>query len=1037
MRAPRGTTLTARSWQTEAPLRMLQNNLDPDVAERPDDLVVYGGTGRAARDWASYDALVRTLTTLEGDETLLVQSGRPVGVLRTHEWAPRVLIANSNLVGDWATWPEFRRLERLGLTMYGQMTAGSWIYIGTQGILQGTYETFAAVADKRFEGTLRGTLTVTGGCGGMGGAQPLAVTLNGGVCLVVDVAEWRLRRRVQTRYLDELADSLDDAVERCLRAKAAGEAVSVGLVGNCAAVLPELLRRGVEVDIVTDQTSAHDPLAYLPDGVDLDDWDDYARTKPDEFTDRARESMARHVEAMVGFLDGGAEVFDYGNSIRDEARQGGYDRAFAFPGFVPAYIRPLFCAGKGPFRWAALSGDPADIAATDEAVLELFPDDDKLQRWIRAAREKVAFQGLPARICWLGHGERDRAGLRFNELVASGAVTAPIVIGRDHLDAGSVASPYRETEAMADGSDAIADWPLLNALVNTASGATWVSIHHGGGVGIGRSIHAGQVSVADGTALAAEKLARVLANDPAMGVLRHVDAGYPEAQEAARRGACGYRWARAGSSDACPRPAIPPARPLHVARESHVQDVSRPERGFQDNPAATGAAAFDRMWADLAGVGRHPGTGGYRRFAWTREDADLREWFTGEAAARGLDVVDDRAGNLWAWWGDPDRALADGAGPGVVLGSHLDSVPDGGAFDGPLGVVSALAAVDALRHRGFTPARPLGVALFGDEEGARFGVACAGSRLLTGALTADRARGLTDADGVSMAEALTRAGRDPGRLGRDEETLRRVGTFVELHVEQGRGLDRLDRAVAVGSGIWPHGRWRIELPGEANHAGTTALDDRHDAMVAFASAVLAARGSATWHDALATCGKVVVAPNGVNAIPSRVTAWLDARAPRADAVRAVVEEVAGVVQVHGGTVTEESWTDRTAFDAGLAQRLAALLGPSGNPVPLLATGAGHDAGILAAAGVPTAMLFVRNPTGISHSPAENAERDDCLAGVEALTAVAAELAGARRTGTMRRFWAAHALLPGGRRAGRDVRRRRGPVHRDHPRHRAG
>ena len=536
VRAARGTTLTARSWQTEAPLRMLMNNLDPDVAERPDDLVVYGGTGRAARDWPSFDALVRTLTTLGDDETLLVQSGRPVGVLRTHEWAPRVLIANSNLVGDWATWPEFRRLERLGLTMYGQMTAGSWIYIGTQGILQGTYETFAAVADKRFGGSLRGTLTVTGGCGGMGGAQPLAVTLNGGVCLVVDVAGTRLQRRVATRYLDELASSLDDAVARCEQAKAAGEAVSVGLVGNCAAVLPELLRRGVEVDIVTDQTSAHDPLSYLPDGVDEDDWDDYAAKKPDEFTDRARESMARHVEAMVGFQDGGAEVFDYGNSLRDEARQGGYGRAFAFPGFVPAYIRPLFCAGKGPFRWVALSGDPADIAATDEAVLALFPDDDKLQRWIRAAREKVAFQGLPARICWLGHGSRDVAGLRFNELVASGAVSAPIVIGRDHLDSGSVASPYRETEAMADGSDAIADWPLLNALVNTASGATWVSIHHGGGVGIGRSIHAGQVSVADGTALAAEKLARVLANDPAMGVLRHVDAGYPEADEAAEAG---------------------------------------------------------------------------------------------------------------------------------------------------------------------------------------------------------------------------------------------------------------------------------------------------------------------------------------------------------------------------------------------------------------------------------------------------------------------------------------------------------------------
>jgi urocanate hydratase len=536
VRAPRGTTLTARSWQTEAPLRMLMNNLDPDVAERPDDLVVYGGTGRAARDWPSFDALVRTLTTLADDETLLVQSGRPVGVLRTHEWAPRVLIANSNLVGDWATWPEFRRLERLGLTMYGQMTAGSWIYIGTQGILQGTYETFAAVADKRYGGTLRGTLTLTGGCGGMGGAQPLAVTLNGGVCLVVDVSRWRLERRVATRYLDEVADSLDAAVARCSAARESGEAVSVGLVGNCASVLPELLRRGVEVDVVTDQTSAHDPLAYLPDGIDVDDWDDYARTKPEEFTDRARESMARHVEAMVGFLDGGSEVFDYGNSLRDEARHGGYDRAFAFPGFVPAYIRPLFCAGKGPFRWAALSGDPADIGVTDNAVLALFPDDDKLQRWIRAAREKVAFQGLPARICWLGHGERDRAGLRFNELVATGAISAPVVIGRDHLDAGSVASPYRETEAMADGSDAIADWPLLNALVNTASGATWVSIHHGGGVGIGRSIHAGQVSVADGTALAAQKLARVLANDPAMGVLRHVDAGYPEADAAAEAG---------------------------------------------------------------------------------------------------------------------------------------------------------------------------------------------------------------------------------------------------------------------------------------------------------------------------------------------------------------------------------------------------------------------------------------------------------------------------------------------------------------------
>jgi urocanate hydratase len=536
VRAARGTTLTARSWQTEAPLRMLMNNLDPEVAERPDDLVVYGGTGRAARDWPSYHAIVRSLTDLRDDETLMVQSGRPVGVLRTHEWAPRVLIANSNLVGDWASWPEFRRLEQLGLTMYGQMTAGSWIYIGSQGILQGTYETLAAVAAKRFDGTLAGTITLTGGCGGMGGAQPLAVTLNGGVCLVVDVDPARLHRRVETRYLDVVAESLDAGVELALAAKKERRALSVGVVGNSADVVPELLRRGVEIDIVTDQTSAHDPLSYLPSGVALEDWAAEAEKDPAGFTDRARESMARHVEGMVGFMDAGAEVFDYGNSIRDEARLGGYDRAFDFPGFVPAYIRPLFAEGKGPFRWAALSGDPRDIAVTDKAVLDLFPDNDHLGRWIRAAQDRVAFQGLPARICWLGHGERDVAGLRFNELVASGEISAPIAIGRDHLDSGSVASPYRETESMADGSDAIADWPLLNALMNTASGATWVSIHHGGGVGMGRSLHSGQVSVADGTPLAAEKLARVLANDPATGVLRHVDAGYDDAVAAAERG---------------------------------------------------------------------------------------------------------------------------------------------------------------------------------------------------------------------------------------------------------------------------------------------------------------------------------------------------------------------------------------------------------------------------------------------------------------------------------------------------------------------
>ena len=534
VRAARGNALSTLGWPQEGALRMLQNNLDPEVAERPDDLVVYGGTGRAARDWRSFDALVRTIRTLKGDETMLVQSGRPVGVFQTHEWAPRVLIANSNLVGDWATWPEFRRLEALGLTMYGQMTAGSWIYIGTQGILQGTYETFAAVADRHFSGTLAGTLTLTGGAGGMGGAQPLAVTMNDGVCLCVDVDPSRLQRRVDQRYLDEWTADLDDALTKVLTAKKSRTALSVGLVGNAATVFAELLARDVEVDIVTDQTSAHDPLSYLPEGIDLGDWHDYAEKKPEEFTDRARTSMAKQVEAMVGFMDRGAEVFDYGNSIRSEAQLGGFDRAFAFPGFVPEYLRPLFCEGKGPFRWAALSGDPADIARTDQAVLDLFPDDEKLRRWITKAQDKVAFQGLPARICWLGYGERDRAGHAFNDLVSSGAVSAPIVIGRDHLDSGSVASPFRETESMLDGSDAIADWPLLNALINTSSGATWVSIHHGGGVGIGRSIHAGQVCVADGTELAGQKLARVLTNDPGMGVIRHVDAGYEIAEETAK-----------------------------------------------------------------------------------------------------------------------------------------------------------------------------------------------------------------------------------------------------------------------------------------------------------------------------------------------------------------------------------------------------------------------------------------------------------------------------------------------------------------------
>jgi urocanate hydratase len=531
--APHGTELSAKSWQTEAPLRMLMNNLDPEVAERPEDLVVYGGTGKAARSWPAYDALLASLRDLEPDETLLVQSGKPVGVMRTHEWAPRVLIANSNLVGDWANWEEFRKLEEMGLMMYGQMTAGSWIYIGTQGILQGTFETFAAVADKKFGGTLAGTITLTAGLGGMGGAQPLAVTMNDGVAICIDVDQSRITRRIEHRYLDEQADSVGDAVARAVAARDERRPLSIGLLGNAAELVPALLEMKAPIDIVTDQTSAHDPLSYLPIGVSFEDWHDAAARDPEGFTKEAEASMAAHVRAMVEFQDAGAEVFDYGNSIRDEASKGGYDRAFEFPGFVPAYIRPLFCEGKGPFRWAALSGDPADIAATDRAILELFPENERLRKWITMAGERVQFQGLPARICWLGYCERHLAGLKFNEMVASGELKAPIVIGRDHLDCGSVASPYRETEAMLDGSDAIADWAILNALVNTASGATWVSFHHGGGVGMGRSLHAGQVCVADGTDLAAQKIERVLTNDPGMGVIRHVDAGYDRAVEVA------------------------------------------------------------------------------------------------------------------------------------------------------------------------------------------------------------------------------------------------------------------------------------------------------------------------------------------------------------------------------------------------------------------------------------------------------------------------------------------------------------------------
>ncbi len=535
VRAPRGPERSCKGWAQEAALRMLMNNLDPEVAERPDDLVVYGGTGRAARSWDAFDAIVHELRALENDETLLVQSGKPVGVFRTHEWAPRVLIANSNLVGKWANWDTFRELERAGLTMYGQMTAGSWIYIGTQGILQGTYETFAELARQHFGGSLRGRVTLTAGLGGMGGAQPLAVTMNEGVALVIEADEARAARRRDMGYVDRLTHSLDEALAWAREAAAEGRADSIALVGNAAEIEPELVRRGERFDVVTDQTSAHDALSgYIPAGVAVEAAADLRRRDPDEYVRRSMASMAEHVRAMLAFQAAGAVTFDYGNNIRAQAQTAGVANAFDFPGFVPAFIRPLFCEGKGPFRWAALSGDPNDIKATDRAILELFPENESLRRWIELAEARVPHQGLPARICWLGYGERSRAGAAFNELVRSGAVAAPIVIGRDHLDAGSVASPNRETEAMRDGSDAIADWPLLNALVNTASGASWVSIHHGGGTGIGYSQHAGMVIVADGTDLAAQKLERVLTTDPGMGVIRHADAGYERAIEVAR-----------------------------------------------------------------------------------------------------------------------------------------------------------------------------------------------------------------------------------------------------------------------------------------------------------------------------------------------------------------------------------------------------------------------------------------------------------------------------------------------------------------------
>ena len=535
VRAPRGSERTCKGWGQEAALRMLMNNLDPEVAERPDDLVVYGGTGRAARSWDAFDAIVRELRALENDETLLIQSGKPVGVFRTHEWAPRVLIANSNLVGKWANWDTFRELERAGLTMYGQMTAGSWIYIGTQGILQGTYETFAELSRQHFRGTLQGRVTLTAGLGGMGGAQPLAVTMNEGVALVVEVDEARAKRRRDIGYVDRLTYSLDEALAWARTAAAEGRAESIALVGNAADIEPELVRRGESFDVVTDQTSAHDALnGYVPVGLSVEQAAELRGRDSDEYIRRSMASMAEHVRAMLALQKAGAVTFDYGNNIRAQAQAAGVANAFDFPGFVPAFIRPLFCEGKGPFRWAALSGDPADILETDRAILELFPDDAPLRRWIEMAEARVPFQGLPARICWLGYGERSKAGIAFNELVRTGKVSAPIVIGRDHLDSGSVASPNRETESMRDGSDAIADWPLLNALVNTSSGASWVSIHHGGGTGIGYSQHAGMVIVADGTDLAAQKLERVLTTDPGMGVIRHADAGYERAIEVAR-----------------------------------------------------------------------------------------------------------------------------------------------------------------------------------------------------------------------------------------------------------------------------------------------------------------------------------------------------------------------------------------------------------------------------------------------------------------------------------------------------------------------
>ena len=707
-------------------MRMLMNNLDPEVAEHPDQLIVYGGSGRAARSWDAYAAIIATLKDLSDDETMLVQSGKPVGVLRTHEWAPRVLIANSNLVPQWATWEEFRRLEQLGLTMYGQMTAGSWIYIGTQGILQGTYETFAAVAAKRFGGSLAGTITLTAGLGGMGGAQPLAVTMNGGVVICVECDQSRITRRIEHGYLDEQADNIDDADPQGRR-REEQEPTPIHWPARQR-------RRRVPGPAQEQRPHRHRHRPDLgPRSPDLP-----AKRHRLRGHGRApgRGPGGLHQKAPASrwpptsppwsaSSTPGAEVFDYGNSIRGEAQLAGYDRAFDFPGFVPAYIRPLFCEGKGPFRWAALSGDPKDIAVTDQAILDLFPQNEALARWMRLAREKVHFQGLPARICWLGYGERHLAGLRFNDLVKSGDLSAPIVLGRDHLDCGSVASPYRETEAMADGSDAIADWPLLNALVNTASGASWVSIHHGGGVGIGRSIHAGQVCVADGTELAGQQ-------------------------------------ARAG-------PHQRPGDGRDQAHRRRLRTGRRRRRPARRPHPDGGRMSFAELWRELEPLGRDPATGGYRRYSWTPADAACRAWFIRQAEELGLTVEPDNNGNLWAWWdsGSAERANA------IVTGSHLDSVPDGGGYDGALGVVSALAAVEELKVKNFNPERALAIAVLTEEEGARFRVPCLGSRLMTGAIDPDAARALSDDDGVTLAAAMTAAGGDASLLGPREDLLGR------------------------------------------------------------------------------------------------------------------------------------------------------------------------------------------------------------------------------------------------------------------------